>query len=200
VAIPPGAWTAPVPEGKGATRETLLKVGQAVFDTSLPVPEACPDCVLMEMGGIVYEDPEYLPAVMDYDPGEKNEKKKELVTIPCGLIPNRPGDPDARVAVVDEVQGIVVSFAVVHGFESPYLVTNATESCFVPATMIEDHRKYLKALDPAALKGRKILREMPASMAVVEVIRFHSDRIQGMHRYMNLQGPGAGSPWVTKSP
>ena len=85
---------------------------------------------------------------------------------------------------------------VVHGFVSPYLVTNATESCFVPATMIEDHRNYLKSLDPEAVKGRKILREMPASMAVVEVVRFHSNQIQGMHRYMNLQGPGAGSPWV----
>jgi hypothetical protein len=94
----------------------------------------------------------------------------------------------------------VVSFAVVHGFESPYILKNATESCFVPSTMIDNHRKYLKTLSPEQLKGRKILREMPASMAVVEMIRFHSDMIQGMHRYMNLQGPGAGSPWVETAP
>jgi hypothetical protein len=195
----PNTWTAPVPEGRKASREELLNVGKAVFDKGLSSPKASSDCVLMEMGGVVYEDPDYLVAVT---PPEGNKEKltdKKLVTIPCGMISTRPGDPNARVEVVDEEKGIVVSFGVVEGFVSPYLTTRATESCFVPTSMIEDHRKYLKSLSPDQLKNRNILQEMQASVAVMEVIRYHSNQIQGMHRFMNLQGPGAGSPWVMKS-
>lgn len=200
LANPLNAWTEPVPKDQRATREELLKVGKAIFDTGIPVPESAQACVLMEMGGMVYEDPDYLPAVMDVDQEFRDLTGKERITIPCGLIPNRPTDPDARVEVIDEEQGIVVSFAIVHGYVSPYLVTGATESCFVPDTMIKDHRSYLKALDSKVIQSRKVLREMPASVATVEVVRFHSNRIQGMHRYMNLQGPGAVSPWVSKIP
>jgi len=194
----PDIWTAPVPEGKKASREELLNVGKAVFDKKLPSPKASSDCVLMEMGGVVYEDPDYLVAVTPPEGKKEKSADKKLVTIPCGMISTRPGDPDARVAVIDEDQGIVVSLGVVEGFVSPYLTTRATESCFVPTSMIEDHRKYLKSLSSDQLKNRNILQEMPASVAVMEVIRYHSNQIQGMHRFMNLQGPGAGSPWVTK--
>jgi hypothetical protein len=195
----PDSWTAPIPQGKKATREELLAVGRAIFDTSLRAPEVCSDCIFMEMGGIVYEDPDYLKAVDPY--GNTKEEKpvaKKLVTIPCGLIPTRPGDPNARVAVIDEEQGIVISFGTVNGMVSPYLLKTVTETCFVPDSMIAQHREYLKSLNPADLKDRNILREMPASVNTIEMIRFHSNQIQGMHRLMNLQGPGAGSPWVSK--
>jgi hypothetical protein len=195
----PDSWTAPIPQGKKATREELLAVGRSIFDTSLPAPEVCSDCIFMEMGGIVYEDPDYLKAVDPYgDPKEEKSVEKKLVTIPCGLIPTRPGDPNARVAVIDEEQGIVISFGVVNGMVSPYLLKTVTETCFVPDSMIAQHREYLKGLNQEDLKDRNILREMPASVNTIEMIRFHSNQVQGMHRLMNLQGPGAGSPWVSK--
>lgn len=195
----PDSWTSTIPQGKKATREQLLSVGRAIFDTSLPAPEVCSDCIFMEMGGIVYEDPDYLKAVDPY--GNTKEEKpaaKKLVTIPCGLIPTRPGDPNARVAVIDEEQGIVISFGVVSGMVSPYLLKTVTETCFVPDSMIAQHREYLKGLNTKDLKDRNILKEMPASVNTIEMIRFYSNQIQGMHRLMNLQGPGAGSPWVIK--
>jgi hypothetical protein len=195
----PDSWTSPIPQGKKATREELLRVGRAIFNTSLPAPQVCSDCIFMEMGGIVYEDPDYLKAVDPYgDTKEKKPVAKKLVTIPCGLIPTRPGDPKARVAVIDEEQGIVISFGVVNGMVSPYLLKSVTETCFVPDSMIAQHREYLNGLNPADLKDRNILREMPASVNTIEMIRFYSNQIQGMHRLMNLQGPGAGSPWVSK--
>jgi hypothetical protein len=195
----PVSWTSPIPKGKKATREELLRVGRAIFDTSLPALEVCSDCIFMEMGGIVYEDPDYLKAVDPYGESKKTEAAvNKLVTIPCGLIPTRPGDPNARVAVIDEEQGIVIAFGTVSGMISPYLLKTVTETCFVPDSMIAQHREYLKGLKQEDLKDRNILREMPASVNTIEMIRFHSNQIQGMHRLMNLQGPGAGSPWVSK--
>ncbi|MBP2649932.1 MAG: hypothetical protein H6Q74_757 [Firmicutes bacterium] len=191
----PKGWTSPIPADGRATREELLAVGKAIFDNSTGVEyESSEDCILMEIGGIVYEDPEYLEG-LNFD-GKGNEyRSQEKVTIPAGLAPARPTDPKARVAVIDEEQGIVVSFAVVHGYVAPYVVTKETGSCFVPAQMIEMHRGTLK---PEMFKGRKVAQEMPASATTVEILRFHSGKVQGMHRYINLQGPGASTPWVAK--
>lgn len=188
---PPKGWTSPIPPGGKATRQELLEVGKAVFDPSRPAPESSPDCVLMEAGGIVLEDPYYLDLLMD---GRLQERPStEKVSIPAGLWPGRPADPDARVVAADEDQGIVVAIGVVPGFVSPYVVPSMTESCFVPAAMIEMHRR---TLDPEMFAGRHVLLEMPAVAVTVQMLRLHSGKLQGLQMIHNLQGPGGGTPWV----
>ena len=76
---------------------------------------------------------------------------------------------------------------------SPYVVPSTTESCFVPAPMIAMHHR---TLDPEMMKGRQLLTEMPAVGVSVQLVRMHSGRLQGLHMYNVLQGPGGGSPWV----
>jgi hypothetical protein len=53
-----------------------------------------------------------------------------------------------------------------------------------------------RTLDPEMMKGRRILTEMPAVAVSVQIVRMHSGKLQGLHMYNILQGPGAGSPWV----
>jgi len=187
----PEGWTSPIPPGQKATRAELLQLGKAIFDKSLPAPEPSPDCLLMEAGGIVFEDPYYVDLLFD---GEaKPRTSYEKVSIVAGLGPDRPSDPNARVVVIDEEQGIVVAIGLVPGFVSPYVVPSTTESCFVPTPMIAMHHR---TLDPEMMKGRQLLTEMPAVGVSVQLVRMHSGRLQGLHMYNVLQGPGGGSPWV----
>ncbi len=187
----PSGWTSPIPEGGRASRDELFQLGKVVFDGTAPAPDATPDCLLMEAGGVVLEDPEYLELLFA---GEiKEGGSGEKVPIPAGLGPGRPSDPDARVAVIDEEQGIVVVIGVVPGFVSPYVVTSTTESCFVPAEMMHMHYKTLRS---EMFAGRRLLVEMPAVAVTCEVVRLHSGHIQGIQLFHNLQGPGGGTPWV----
>jgi hypothetical protein len=188
----PSGWTAPIPAGHKATREELLQLGRAIFDADAPAPEASPDCVLMEAGGVVYEDAGYLDALFGDE--TKARTSGEKVSIPAGLMAGRPSDPKARVVVIDEDQGVVVSIGVVPGFASPYVILNATESCFVPAAMMHMH---LKTLDEKLFKDRQVLVEMPAVAITIELVRMYSGKIQGLQMFSNLQGPGGGTPWVT---
>ncbi len=187
----PEGWTEPIPDGEKAGREELQALGNALFGDEGRVSfEASEKCVLMEMGGIVYEDPEYLETMTD---DRIKSGTKEPVTIQAGLWPERPLDPDARVAVIDEEQGAVISFGVVPGYVSAYITANATASCFVPASMIDMHRKTLKDRN---LSGRRVLKDIPAVGITAEMARYYSGKIHGMHRYVCVQGPGAVSPWV----
>jgi hypothetical protein len=188
----PSGWTSPIPAGQKASREELLQLGRAIFDGSLAAPDASHDCLLMEAGGVVLEDPEYLAALFGGEPNASGAA--ERVPIPAGIGPGRPSDPNARVAVIDEKQGIVAAIAVIPGFVSPYVVRNATESCFVPAEMMHMH---LRTLDPEMFKDRQVLVEMPAVAVTTQIVRLHSGRIQGLQMFHNLQGPGGGTPWVT---
>jgi hypothetical protein len=45
-------------------------------------------------------------------------------------------------------------------------------------------------------EGRRVLVEMPAVAVTVQMLRFHSGKIQGLQMIHNLQGPGGGTPWV----
>ena len=74
------------------------------------------------------------------------------------------------------------------------MITNATESCFVPAEMMQMHYRTLR---PEMFVGRQVLVEMPAVAVNCQVVRLHSGQIQGMQLFNNLQGPGGGTPWVT---
>ena len=187
----PSGWTSPIPSGQKASREDLLQLGKAIFDGAAPAPDASPDCLLMEAGGVVMEDSDYLDLLMS---GEIKERASdEKVPIVAGIGPGRPSDPNARVAAIDEEQGIVVSIGVIPGFVSPYVVTHATESCFVPAEMMHMHNKTLR---PDMFAGRQLLVEMPGVAVTCEVVRLHSGLIQGIQLFHNLQGPGGGTPWV----
>ncbi len=187
----PRGWTSPIPEGGRATREELLEVGKAIFDGQAPAPDASPDCLLMEVGGVVYEDPEYIDLLMT---GQVQKRESdEHMPIPAGIGPGRPTDPKARVVAVDEEQGIVVAIGVIPGFVSPYVVTNATEACFVPAEMLEMHYKTLR---PEMFAGRQMLIEMPATAVNCELVRMHSGKVQGIHLFNKLVAPGGGTPWV----
>lgn len=189
----PRGWTSPIPADGRATRAELETVGRAIFDISSGVEyEADADCILMEIGGIVYEDPEYLDNLRSEENSGNKSASTALVTIPAGLWPMRPTDPNARVITVDEEQAIVVAAAVIDGYVCPYVVPGETGSCFVPACMIEMHRN---TVDLEKLKGKQVISEIPASAVTMEVLRFHSGKVQGMHRYINLQGPGAKTPW-----
>jgi hypothetical protein len=147
--------------------------------------------LLMEAGGVVLEDPDYLAALFGGEP--KAGESAERVAIPAGIGPGRPSDPHARVVVVDEEQGIVVAIAIIPGFVSPYVIRSATESCFVPTEMMHMH---VRTLDPEMFTGRQVLVEMPAVAVTTQIVRLHSGMIQGMQMFHNLQGPGGGTPWV----
>ncbi len=54
----PVGWTSPIPENGKATRKELLDLGRAIFDERGAIQyEPSQDCILMEIGGIVYDDP-----------------------------------------------------------------------------------------------------------------------------------------------
>jgi hypothetical protein len=55
---------------------------------------------------------------------------------------------------------------------------------------------HYRTLDPELFKNRQVLVEMPAVAITVELVRFHSGKIQGLQMFSNLQGPGGGTPWV----
>jgi hypothetical protein len=78
----PSGWTAPIPAGHQATREELVQLGRAIFDSEASAPEASPDCVLMEAGGVVLEDADYLDALFGDDSKERSAGEK--VSIPAG--------------------------------------------------------------------------------------------------------------------
>ena len=187
----PNGWTSPIPADGKATREELLALGAAIFDGQAPAPAASPDCLLMEVGGVVLEDPEYIDLLMT---GEiQKHDSDENVPIPAGIGPGRPSDPKARVVVVDEEQGVAVAIGVIPGFVSPYVVTKATESCFVPAEMIQMHHKTLRS---EMFAGRQMLEEMPAVAVNCQAVRLHSGLIQGIHLFNKMVAPGGRTPWV----
>ena len=96
------------------------------------------------------------------------------------------------MVAVNEEQGIVVVTAMLPGFVSPYVVPKTTELCFVPAQMIEMHRR---TVIPEWLPGRRVLVEMPANCASTQVLRMHSGKLQGLQLFNSLTAPGGASPW-----
>ena len=42
-----------------------------------------------------------------------------------------------------------------------------------------------------------MLVEMPAVAVTTQIVRLHSGKLQGLHMFHNLQGPGGGTPWVS---
>lgn len=192
----PAGWSSMIPEDGKATREELLQLGKAIFDSSIVSEyKSAPDLILMELGGVVYESPVYSYA-LNPDAFEKEpEPTDPREPIPFGIPPQRPCDSNARVVVVDENQGIVVTIGMIEGYVSPYIVPDENSSCFVPGSLMEMHRNSLK---DELFIGKKAAKEMPASAITMTVNRYHSGMVQGYHQYILMQSPGARSVWAEK--
>ncbi len=186
----PAGWTSEIPESGRASREELEHLGRAVFNDSLSGPEPSDDCLLMELGGVVFEDPDYLDLLMTGQLRGGPDRPK--ASMKAGLMPVRPKDPHARIVAIDEAQGIVVVTGLVPGFTSPYVVRDANESCFVPREMIDQHHRTLVG---DWRSGKSVIREMPATCVSTQVLRLHSGMLQGLQMFNCLTATGARSPW-----
>jgi hypothetical protein len=196
----PAAWTAGLEPRQRASRAELLKAGQSIFDTAVEGPVPAAGCVLMENGKIVGENPEVLKSIMSskMDVSSLQRNPDGTVQIPCGVPPDRPTDRNARTDIVDEDQGIVVSFAMVSGMVEPYVITNPTDSAFVPNSMLSSYTGMLKKQQDSGNYTAPALRPTPASLAVAELYRIYDGKLQGMMMLQNMAPIGATSPWKTK--
>jgi hypothetical protein len=185
-------WISPIPAGGRASREELNDLGKAVFDSSSEkLYPSSSDCILIESGGVVYESPAYIYAL---NPDSFKEKPSSMVRmpIPYSMHKDRPDDPDARVVLIDEEQGVVVVIGSVDGYVTPYIVPDETSACFVPKSLIELHNS---TLTPEMFRNRKTVKEMPAVGMTVTIIRYHSGQIQGYRQEIVVLPKGSRSPW-----
>jgi hypothetical protein len=194
----PAAWTVDVPPERRASRAALLMAGRSIFDTSVAAPEASPSCVVMENGKVVAENPDVLKAIGGPNDVPRVVNPDGTVPVPCGNPPNRPTDKHARTTIIDEERGVVVSMAIVHGVAEPYLVTNPTESAFVPNALLQPYADMLNKQQSSGQFKAAAVRPMSASAAVSEVHRIYDGKLQGLHLLVNLGAPGSSSPWVVK--
>jgi hypothetical protein len=202
----PAAWTVAVPPERRASRAELLQAGRSIFDTSVRAPDPAPGCVIMENRKMVAENPDVLKAIGPPATGELKDAENKVsavnpdgtVPVPCGNPPNRPTDKHARTTIIDEERGVVVSMAVVHGIAEPYLVTNPSESAFVPNALLQPYADMLKRQQRSGQFKAAAVRPMAASAAVSEVHRIYDGKLQGLHLLVNLGAPGSSSPWVSK--
>lgn len=202
----PAAWTVQVPPERRASRAALLQAGRSIFDTSIAAPEVSKSCVIMENGKVVAENPDVLKAISQGAPGAAEKggvtspssaaNPAGTVPVPCGNPPSRPTDVHARTNIIDEEQGVVVSIAVVHGVAEPYLITNPTESAFVPYALLQPYADMLKKQQASGQFKGAAVRPMSATAAVAEVHRIYDGKLQGLHLLVNLGAPGSNSPWV----
>jgi hypothetical protein len=201
----PQAWTVPIAPQRRASRAELLQAGRSIFDTSVRAPEPSPNCVVMENGKVVAENPDVLKAIGSAPSSETKGKAERTslgvnpdgtVPVPCGNPPGRPTDKHARTTIIDVEQGVVVSLAVVHGVAEPYLITNPTVSAFVPNAMLQPYADMLNTQRNSGRFKAPAIRQMPATAAVAEVHRVYDGKLQGLHLLVNLGAPGSESPWV----
>jgi hypothetical protein len=185
-------WISPIPDNGRASREELNALGRAVFDSSSDkLYPSSPDCVLIEAGGVVYESPAYIYA-LNRDSFKEKPLSMVRMPIPFSIHKERPNDPNARVPLIDEKQGVVVAIGVVDGFVTPYIVPDETSACFVPKSLMALHNS---TLTPEMFLNRKTVKEMPATGTTVTIIRYHSGLIQGYRQEIIVTPTGSRSPW-----
>jgi hypothetical protein len=203
----PTAWTVAIAPERRATRAALLQAGRSIFDTKVKAPDIAPGCVLMENGRVVAEDAEVAKSVVTADTGGKVSAAASApaaanpdgtVAIPCGNPPIRPTDKLARTDIIDEVQGVVVSLAIVHGVAEPYVITSPTESAFVPNSMRAPYEAMLKQQQATGKYPGAFVRPMPATQAVSQLHRIYDGKLQGMMMLQSTGAPGSRSPWVSR--
>jgi hypothetical protein len=200
----PAAWTVAVAPERRASRAQLLQAGRSIFDTSLSAPEVAPNCLVMENGKVVAENPEVLKSIGPSQPDQSRAHRPDLaanpdggVPVPCGNPPNRPTDRHARTSIIDQEQGVVVSLAVIRGVAEPYLVTQPTVSAFVPDALLAPYADMLRKQQASGKYRAPALRQMPETAAVAELHRIYDGKLQGLHLLVNLGAPGSRSPWVS---
>lgn len=192
----PREWTVAAPPARRATRAQLLQAGRSVFDTRVPAPDASDTCVVMENGKVVSENPDVLAAISPPGAPKRPLNPDGSVSVPCGSPPERPTDANARVDIIDEDQGIVVSMAVVHGITAPYLATTPTESAFVPDAMYKPYGDMLAKQEAAGHNSAPRIRPMPATGMTAQVTRLYDGKMQGLQLLVNVGAAAAHSPWT----
>lgn len=190
----PSAWTVPVERSRIPDRMTLLQHGQSVFNAGLKNLPAANGCVLMENGKVVEEHAEVAAEVAGGPPPKADANG--MVPIPCGMPPERPTDPLARTSIVDEVQGIVVTQATVHGTAQPLIITTPTESAFVPDQILAPYMTMLKKQQGSGKHNAAAIRPLPATAAAAELHRVYDGKVQGQLLLVNIGAPGSRSPWT----
>jgi hypothetical protein len=198
VGKPAPQWLEKVDRARIPARAQLLQWGKSTFDKNIAAPPADPKCLLMENGKIVEEDTHVADFVST---GKKAQQgKKTLVNIPCGGNGDRPTDAAARTDLVDEEQGVVVSFGVVHGVVEPSLVENPTISAYVPNEILPPYLALLEKWRGTEQAKLPAIAPMPATVHVAEMHRYYDGKLQGQYLLLRLGPPGAHSPWVEKAP
>lgn len=196
----PKAWTDVIAPERRSSRAELLQAGRSIFDTSVPAPDIGAACVIMEDGKIVGENADVAKSVA---PSAGTSAPPPMlnpdgtVQIPCGNPPIRPVDKKARTSIIDEEQGIVVSLAVVHGIVEPYVITDPTESAFVPNSLLQPYTDLLKTQLASGKYHAPALRPMPATQSVAELHRIYDGKLQGLLMLHSTGAPGSHSPWVS---
>jgi len=191
----PSVWTQQIPRSRLPSRSALIRAGRAMFDPSVAGLPIAPYCRLMENGRLVAEDPKVLKWV---DPGGNglHPNPDGTLPIPCGLPPNRPVDPLARLVVADTQAGIVISIATVQGVVQPYLITKPTVSAFIPLSLLRPYMDMLRHQRAAGVFTLPALRGMRASNTTVQMWRIFDGKLQAMQLLEHLQPPSAASPWT----
>ncbi len=196
VGEPAPQWLEKVDCSRIPDRAQLLQWGRSTFDRGIAAPPANPKCLLMENGKIVEEDTNVADFVST---GKKAQQaRKTLVNIPCGGDGERPTDAAARTDLVDEEQGIVVSFGVVHGIVEPSLVENPTISAYVPNEILPPYLALMEKWRGTEQAKLPALAPTPATMQVAEMHRYFDGKLQGQYLLLRLGPPGAHSPWVER--
>lgn len=197
----PKAWTEAIAPERRPSRAELLRVGRSIFDTAVPAPEMGNACVIMEDGKIVGENRDVAESVAPTSGGSSPQPATNAdgtVQIPCGAPPIRPTDSRARTTIIDEEQGVVVSLAVVHGMVEPYVITNPTESAFVPNSLLQPYTDLLKSQLASGKYHAPALRATPATQSVAELHRFYDGKLQGLMMLHSTGAPGSHSPWTSR--
>jgi len=194
----PAVWTEQVPLSRLPSRSTLVQAGRSMFDPGVAGLSVAPSCRLMENGRLVAEDPKVLKWV---DPGGNglHPNPDGTLPIPCGLPPNRPADPHARLVVADTQAGIVISIATVQGVVQPYLITDPTVSAFIPLSLLKPYMDMLRHQRATGTFTLPALRGMRASNTTVQMWRIFDGKLQAMQLLEHLQPPKAVSPWATST-
>jgi len=198
MAFPTTAWQVSLKKSQRESRAALLNVGRSIFDRKISSPPVAAGCKMMENGKFSDENPKVLRFLMPSNLSMAGLKRngKGLDLVPCAAPPERPHDDHARTDIVDEQDGIVVSFGMISGLIQPYLVTSPTDSAFVPFDIMQPYVNLLKAQNKSGEFTAPRLRAMPVTSVVAHLYRMYDGKVQGMLLLFNVEPYRSTSPWV----
>jgi len=207
----PSVWTHPIPPGKQATRAELTRVAQTIFNPGMGELDYSLSCHLVE-NGYTLPNTVRLDDWLKYNASSVSKEKlvelkamasshNGIAELGCPRI-DAPTDKQARI-LVDEVQGIALSLAMVPGkviadlMPSPDPKPGLPTTVFVPDSMANDQSQRIEnERELPTSHGRPVSLTMPAVLAAAQFIKFYDGRMQGVRRLMQGQPAGSKSPWV----